>query len=66
MQKHECKMYNKGEYDFTNFVVSECLGHVSYSAHEEQYIYALCDKRLKETSNGNPVVPYYSKYIQMQ
>ena len=34
----------------------------SNSAHEEQYICALCDKRLKETSNENPVLPYYGKY----
>ena len=53
MQKHVCKMYNKVDYDFTNFVVSQCLGYVSNSAHEEQYICALCDKRLKETSNEN-------------
>ena len=26
------------------------------------YICALCHKRLKETSNENPVVPYYAKY----
>ena len=41
-------MYNKVDYDFTNFFVSQRLGHVSNSVHEEQYIYALCDKRLKE------------------
>ena len=28
MHKHVCKMYNKVDYDFTNFVVSWCLGHV--------------------------------------
>ena len=44
-------MYNKVDYDFTNFVVSQSLGHVSNSAHKEQYICALFDKRLKETSN---------------
>ena len=48
MQKHVCKMYNKVDYDFTNFVVSQYLGHVSNYVHEEQYICALCDKRLKE------------------
>ena len=62
MEKHVCKMYNKVDCDFTNFVVSQHLGHVSNFAHEEQYICALCDKRLKETSNENPVVPYYAKY----
>ena len=36
--------------------------NVSNSAHEEQYICALCDKRLKEKSNENPVLPYYAKY----
>ena len=44
------------------YFVSQCLGHVSNSAHEEQYICALCDKRLKETCNENSVVPYYAKY----
>ena len=39
MQKHVCKMYNKVDYDFTNSVVSQCLGHVSNSPHKEQYIY---------------------------
>ena len=62
MQKHVCKMYNKVDYDFTNFVVSQCLQHVSNSVHEEQYICSSCDKRLKETSDENPVVPYYAKY----
>ena len=61
MQKHVCKMYNKVDYDFTN-VVSQCLQHVSNSVHEEQYICSSCDKRLKETSDENPVVPYYAKY----
>ena len=62
IHKHVCKMYNKVDYDFTHFVVSQCLGHVSNSAHEEQYIFASCDKSLKETSNENPVLPYYAKY----
>ena len=62
MQKHVCKMYNKVDYDFTNFVVSQPLQHVSNSVHEEQYICSSCDKRLKETSDEHPVVPYYAKY----
>ena len=37
-----CKMYNKVDYHFTSFVVSECLGHVSNSANEDQYIYMHC------------------------
>ena len=60
--KHVCKMYNKVDYDFTNFVVSQCLGHVSKTPNEEQYTCASCDKTLKETSNENPVLPYYGKY----
>ena len=55
-------MYNKLDYDFTSFVVSQCLGHVSNSRNEEQYICPSCDKGLKETSNENPVLPYYGKY----
>ena len=35
---------------------------MSNSAHEEQYICTSCDKRLKETSNENPVLPYFGKY----
>ena len=44
VHKHVHKMYNKVDYDFTNFVVSWCLGHVSNSAHEEQYVCASCEK----------------------
>ena len=47
MQKHVCKMYKKVDYDFTNFVVSQCLGHISNSVHEEQYICTSCEKGLK-------------------
>ena len=57
-----CKMYNKVDYDFTGFVVSQCLGHVANSGNIDQYKCASCDKRLKETSNENPVLPYYGKY----
>ena len=55
-------MYNKVDYDFSSFVVSQCLGHVSNYSNEEQYICPSCDKRLKETRNENPVFPYYGKY----
>ena len=51
------------ETGFTSFVVSQCLGHVSNPANnEDQYTCTSCDKRLKETSNENPVLPYYGKY----
>ena len=55
-------MYNKVDYDFTTFGVSQSLGHVSHTPNADQYICASCDKRLKETSNENPVLPYYGKY----
>ena len=62
VEKYISKMYNKLDYDFTSFVVSQCLGHVSHSKNAEQYICASCDNRLKETINENPVLPYYVKY----
>ena len=62
MMKHVCKMYNKVDYDFTNFVVSQCLQHASNSVHDEQYTCSSCDKILTETSDENPIVPYYAKY----
>ena len=31
-------------------------------SHEEQYICASCDKRLKVTSNEDAVLPYFAKY----
>ena len=63
VQKDICKIYYKSGYDFRSFVVSQCLGHVSHHANnEDQYICTSCDKRLQETSNENPVLPYYGKY----
>ena len=45
VQKDICKVYNKAGYDFTSFVVSQCLGHVSNPANnEDQYICESCDK----------------------
>ena len=32
------------------------------SCNEDQYICTSCDKRLKETSNETPFLPYYGKY----
>ena len=62
MQKHVCKIYNKTDYDFSYFVVSQCLQHLSNSIHEEQYMCTSCDKALKQTSDENPVLPYHAKY----
>ena len=39
-------------------MLTTCINTV----HEEQYICPSYDKRLKETSDENPVVPYYAKY----
>ena len=58
-------MYNKADYDFSYFVVSQCLQHLSNSIHEEQYICTSCDKALKQTSDENPVLPYYAKYTNV-
>ena len=45
MQKNMCKIYNKAGNDFTSFVISQCLGHVSNPANnEDQYICTSCDK----------------------
>ena len=60
MQKHVCKMYNK-DYDFSYFVVSQCLQHILNSVHEEQYICTSCDRGLKQTGDENPGVPYHAK-----
>ena len=62
VQKDISKTYNKVDYDFLSFVVSQCLGCVSNSANKEKYICPSCDKRLKEASNENPVLPYYGKH----
>ena len=66
VMKDICKIYNKTGYDFRSFVVSQCLGHVSHHANnEDQYICTSCDKILKETSNENSVLPYYGKYLHV-
>ena len=62
MQKQVCKMYNKQDYDFSYFVVSQCLQHLPNSTHEVQYICISCDKALQQTSDENPFVPYHAKY----
>ena len=55
-------MYNKADYNFSYFVVSQCLQHVSNSVCEEQYICTSSDKGLKQTRDENPVLPYHGKY----
>ena len=66
VQKDICKIYNKAGYDFRSFVVSQCLGYVLNPANnEDQYICTSCNKRLKETSNENPVY-HIMESIHMQ
>ena len=63
VQKDTHKIYNKAGFDFRSFAVSQCLGHVSHPANnEDQYICTSCDKRLQKTSNKNPALPCYGKY----
>ena len=62
VDKKKCKTYDKVEYDFTQFVASYCLANDVNSENEEEYICMPCDKSLKETSDQNPVLPYYGKY----
>ena len=62
MQKHVSKLYNKEDYDFSYFVVSQCLQHLANSMHKVQYICISCNKALKQTSDENPLVPYHAKY----
>ena len=61
--KHICKIYNKLDYDFTKFIVSRCLEYATNTTDEEKYICASCNKRLIETSNDNPVLPYYGEHL---
>ena len=62
MKKHVCKMYNKEDYEFSYFVVSQCLQHLAKSTHEVQYICISCNKALQQTHDENPLVPYHAKY----
>ena len=52
----------KADYDFSNFVVSQCLANVRDCEDEEKYICLSCHKRLQETKNNNIVLPYYGRY----
>ena len=61
--KHIRKIYNKLDYDFTKFIVSWCLEYATNTTDEEKYICASCKKRLIETSNDNPALPYYGEHL---
>ena len=57
-----CQLYRKADYDFSTYVVSQCLPHVRDCEDEEKCICLPCHKRLKETNNNNMVLPYYGRY----
>ena len=55
------KYITKKNYNFSYFVVSQCLQHLANSTQEVQYICMSCDKALKQTSDENPFVPYHAR-----
>ena len=57
-----CELYRKADYDFSNFILSQCLANVRDCEDKEKYICLSCNKRLKETNNNNIVLPYYGRY----
>ena len=62
VEKSMCQLYMKADYDFSNFVVSQCLPHVGDCADEQKYIYLSCHTRITETNNDNIVLPYHGRY----
>ena len=62
VEKNMCQLYRKADYDFSTFVVSQCLPYVGDCEDEEKYICLSCHKRLKETNKNNMVLPYYGRY----
>ena len=66
VEKSMCQLYRKADYDFSTFVVSQCLPHVRDCEDEEKYICLSCHKRLKETNNNNIVLPYYGRYLNVK
>ena len=62
VQKSMCQLYMKAYYDFSSFVVSQCLPHVRDCEDKLKYICLSCHKRLTETNNDNIVLPYHGRY----
>ena len=62
LRKSMCQLYRKADYDFSNFIVFQCLANVRDCKDEEKYLCLSCHKRLQETNNNNIVLPYYGKY----
>ena len=62
IQNTKRKLYEKGNYDFTKFVVSRCLNNITYPEGEQHHICLSCDKQMKTTSSVQPVIPYHRDY----
>ena len=58
--KKMCKIYQKNEYDFRQFVVFQCLGDCIYETGSA-YICLSCHTTLTKTNIANPIVPYHVK-----
>ena len=54
---HLCKDHNSTDYDFTHFIVSQCLQYVD--SEVQSYICLSCHRGLQKTNDENPIVPYY-------
>ena len=58
--KKMCKIYQKDEYDFKQFVVLQCLDEC-ISETDSSYICLSCHTALTTTNIENPIVPYHIK-----
>ena len=58
--KKMCKIYQKNEYDFRQFVVFQFLGNCIYETGSA-YICLSCHTTLTKTNIANPIVPYHVK-----
>ena len=56
--KKMCKIYQKDEYDFRQFVVFQCLGDCVYETGSA-YICLSCHITLTKTNIANSIVPYH-------
>ena len=58
--KKMCKIYQKDEYDFKQFVVLQCPGEC-ISETDSSYICLSCHTALTTTNIENPIFPYHVK-----
>ena len=63
--KKMCKIYQKDEYNFKQFVVLQCLGGC-ISETDSSYICLSCHTALTTTNIENPVVPYHIKEAKVR